>query len=198
MELLRHEQLQSLIQPTEGPCISIFMPTHRGGVEVKQGPIVLKNQIKKVEEQLSGEGRRSAAVRSLLEPLRELCDNNGFWQYQSDGLAIFRSPEVFRYYRLPLHFDELQVITDRFHVKPLLRLFTEDGRFYLLTLSKNDIHFYQCTRYGARELELPEGTPRSLRDLLAVAGVQKQHQMHTAGMGRRPRTKRMICASSSD
>ena len=185
MELLRHEQLQALIQPIEGPCVSIFMPTHRGGVEVKQGPIRLKNQIKKVEEQLSGEGRRGAAIRALVEPLRKLCDNSGFWQYQSDGLAIFRSPEVFRYYRLPLHFDELLVVTDRFHVKPLLRLFTEDGRFYLLTLSKNDIRFYQCTRYGARGLELPEGTPRSLSDVLAVAGVQKQQQMHTTGASAR-------------
>ena len=185
MELLRHEHLQTLIEPAEGPCISVFLPTHRGGVEVKQGPIRLKNQLRKAEEQLAAQGLRGAEIRELVHPVQQLCENSGFWQYQSDGLALFRSPGKFLYYRLPLHVDELLVVTDRFHVKPLLRLFSEDGRYYLLTLSKNEVRFFQCTRYGARELGLPKGTPRSLAEVLASAGVQKQLQMHSSGSSAR-------------
>ena len=181
MDLLRHENLRSLIEPAPGPCVSIFLPTHRGGVETKQGAIRLKNQIKQTEEQLSRQGRRGPEITELLAPLRELCENGGFWQQQSDGLAIFRAPGKFFHYRVPLHFDELLVITDRFHVKPLLRLFAEDGRYYLLSLSKNEIRFFQCTRYGARQLRLPEGTPLSLNDVLELAGVENQLQMHSAG-----------------
>jgi release factor family 3 len=184
MELLQHSQLRSLINPTEGPCISIFLPTHRGGVETKQGPIRLKNQIRKAEEQLTAQGMKAAHAKTLLEPVREICDNPGFWQCQSDGLAIFRSAKKFHYYRLPLHFEELLVITERFHVKPLLRLFTEDGRFYVLTLSKNEIRFFQCTRYGARQVELPDGTPKRLSYVLESAGVQKQQQVHSPGPSR--------------
>ena len=182
MELLLHAQLRSLIEATQPPCLSVFLPTHRAGVEARQGSIRLKNQIRSAEEQLAAQGVRGAAAKTLLEPLLKLCENSGFWQYQSDGLAIFRSPDKFRYYRLPLHFDELLVVTDRFHVKPLLRLFTEDGRFYLLALSKNGIRFFQCTRYGAHEIALPEGTPASLEEVLQLEGVQKQHQVHTAGV----------------
>ncbi len=181
MELLRHGQLRELIEQVTPPCISIYLPTHRGGAEVRQGQIRLKNLLKKAEDQLASNGRRQGEVKALLEPIQTLCENSGFWQYQSDGLAIFRSAEKFLYYRLPLHVDELLVITDRFHVKPLLRLFTEDGRFYLLALSKKEVRFFQCTRFGVREISLPEGTPRSLAEVVALKGIEKQTQVHTAG-----------------
>ena len=181
MELLRHGQLRELIEGVTPPCISIYLPTHRGGAEVRQGQIRLKNLIRKTEDQLTSDGLRQGEIKKLLEPIQELCENSGFWQYQSDGLAVFRSVDRFFYYRLPLHVDELLVITDRFHVKPLLRLFTEDGRFYLLALSKKEVRFFQCTRFGVREVSLPEGTPRSLAEVVALKGIEKQTQVHTAG-----------------
>jgi len=51
------------------------------------------------------------------------------------------SPEVFLYYRLPIEFQELVVVSDQFHLKPLLYLINNDGRFYLLALSQNDVRF---------------------------------------------------------
>lgn len=181
MELLRKEQLKRLIEPTTGPCVSIYLPTARAGVEARQGSIRLKNLLKQAEKELAAQGLKTAQVAALLEPAQKLCENNGFWRYQGDGLAVFRSPEKFYYYRLPIHFDELVVVTDRFHVKPLMRLFTEDGRYYLLTLSKNDIRLFQCTRFGIREVELPAETPRSFTEVLALEGVERQIQVHTAG-----------------
>jgi hypothetical protein len=181
MELLRKDQLKMLIEQTPGPCISIYIPTARAGVESKQGSIRLKNQLKQAEKELSAQGLRTPQVAELLEPAQKLCDNNGFWRYQGDGLALFRSPMKFYYYRLPIHFEELLVVTDRFHVKPLMRLFTEDGRFYVLTLSRNDVRLFQCTRFGVREIDLPADTPRSFTEVLAREGLERQIQIHTAG-----------------
>ena len=42
----------------------------------------------------------------------------------------------FRYYQLPLSLEELTVVTSRFHLKPLLALFNEDGQYYILALSQ--------------------------------------------------------------
>lgn len=181
MELLRKEQLKKLIEPTPGPCISIYIPTARAGVEAKQGSIRLKNQLKRAEKELAAQGLRTPQIAELLDPAQKLCENNGFWRYQGDGLAVFRSPDKFYYYRLPIAFDELLVVNDRFHVKPLMRLFTEDGRFYLLTLSKRAIHLYQCTRFGAREVDLPADMPRSFEKVLELEGLERQIQVHTAG-----------------
>lgn len=182
MELLRSEQLRSLLEDAAGPCVSIFLPTHRRGVQTKQGAIRLKNLLKDAEKQLSAHNLRAAETRELLDQAQKLCENTGFWQYQSDGLALFSSREKFLYFRLPLQFEELLVVTDRFHVKPLMRMFTEDGRFYLLTLSKNDVRFFQCTRYGVRETPLPAGTPKSLGELSQLAGIERQLQVHSAGV----------------
>ena len=74
MELLHHDQLKALTAPTPGPCVSIFIPTHRGGPEVKQGAIRLKNQLRGAERQLAEQGLRNAEIQRLLEPAQQLCD----------------------------------------------------------------------------------------------------------------------------
>jgi hypothetical protein len=40
------------------------------------------------------------------------------------------------------------VVSDRFHLKPLLPLLTGDGKFYLLTLSQEDeVKFFEGSRF---------------------------------------------------
>lgn len=184
MELLRREQLNSLMGSASGPCMSLYLPTSRGGEETRQGPIRLKNLLKTAEKKLSAYRWNAAETKAFLEPVQKLAENAGFWLHQGDGLALFRAPGQFLYYRLPIRFNELAVVTERFHIKPLLRLFTEDGRYYLLSLSKNRVRFFQCTRHGAREIELPPGTPRSVSELNQLSGVEKQSRVHT-GSGAR-------------
>ena len=43
MDLLPRRELEGLILEREGPCVSIFLPTHRAGAETQQDPIRLKN-----------------------------------------------------------------------------------------------------------------------------------------------------------
>ncbi|MCW5981084.1 MAG: hypothetical protein KIT09_23580 [Bryobacteraceae bacterium] len=181
MELLRKDQLRFLLEDGSGTCVSIFVPTYRGGADIKQSPIRLKNLLRDAEKELAGRGLRTPQIADFLEPVQKLCDNAGFWRYQSDGLALFRSQNKFLYYRLPLHFDELLVVADRFHVKPVMRLFTEDSRFYVLSLSKHDVRLLQCTRYGVREVDLPPEVPRSMEQVVQTAGIERQTQIHTSG-----------------
>ena len=46
--------------------------------------------------------------------------------------------ELSRIHRLPLAFETLVVVANRFHVKPLLPLFMGNGRFYVLAFSLID------------------------------------------------------------
>ncbi len=178
MELLRREVLNSLIEENTEPCVSIFLPTARGGNETWQGPIRLKNLLRQAEQKLGARWRKAGNGKGFLEPALALCENSGFWLHQGDGLALFRSPERFSYYRLPLKFDELVVVTERYHLKPLLRMFTEDGRYYVLSLSKNGVKFLECTRHGAREIALGPEVPASLRELREMAGVERHPVVH--------------------
>jgi hypothetical protein len=153
------------------------MPTHRMGTTTQQDPIRFKNLMRQAEELLVGGGMRVQDARDLLEQAKKL-DNSEFWQYQSDGLAIFISTNVFRYYCLPLNFEELVVVTDRFHLKPLLPLLTGDGKFYILALSQNEVRLLQGTRYSVSEVDLAD-VPQSIAEALKYDDPEKQFQFHT-------------------
>ncbi len=184
MELLQREHIHSLVEPQPGPCISIYIPTERAAVETLQNPIRFKNQLREVERRLEAYARRPAALAELLDPLRALARDHDFWQHQADGLAVFRAAGFMRYFRLPVKFEELAVVSDRFHVKPLLSLLAWDSRFYLLALSRNSVRLLECSRYAAREVELPASVPRSLAESQAAPEPEAPSlQMRSVGLG---------------
>ncbi len=182
MDLLNKNEIGALIEKSGSLCVSIYLPTHRLGPETQQDPIRLKNLLKQSEESLRNSGLRRADADKILEPARSLLSDRVFWQHQSDGLAIFASPETFRSYRLPFNFTELVVVTDRFHVKPLLPLLSGDGRFYVLALSKKQIRLLQGTRHSIGEVNL-EDVPTSLAEALGPEERERQLQYHTAARG---------------
>lgn len=182
MKLMTKNDLKNLIEKQKGLCISIFMPTHRAGPETRQNSIRFKNLLGEAERQLLATGIRAAEMKKLLKPAQALLNDRPFWQHQSDGLAMFLSQETFRYYSLPLDFEELIVATDRFHTKPLLLLFSGDGRFYVLALSQNQVKLFQGTRFSVSELEL-KGVPKDINEALKYDDPEKQLQFHTGTPG---------------
>lgn len=177
MNTLSRDELKTLIEKSEGACVSIFMPTHRAGVKAQQNPIRFKNLLRKAEEQLIAGGLRSIEVTGLLEPAQKFLWDDSFWR-QGNGLAMFLSPKVFRYYRLPFDIEELVVVADRFHIKPFLRQLNGDGRFYVLALSQNEVRLFEGTRNIVNEIN-PEGVPRSLAEALKYDDPEKQLQSHS-------------------
>lgn len=179
MRIISKEELGTLIQDPRNPAASIYMPTHHTG-DIEQDPIRLKNLLREAEGQLVGYGLRASDARGILKPAQQLVTDSHFWQYQGDGLAIFLSSEVFRYFQLPYSFQELVVVAERFHIKPLLPLFSGDEVFYVLAVSQNQVRLLQCTRYHVQEVT-PEGVPSSLAEALKYDQPEKQHQYHTTG-----------------
>ena len=88
------------------PSVSIDMPARRRHPETREDPIRFKNLLRLAEDRLRGTGRVSDA-RGILEPGHALLGDSGFWQHQSDGLAVFAAPGEFRHYRLPWCFPSL-------------------------------------------------------------------------------------------
>lgn len=185
MTLLSREQLERLAEPKDGPCASLYLPTHKTGKEVRQGPIRLKNLLAKTEAELKERGMRDSEVDDFLAPARELLDDDEFWQHQSDGLAVFRSTDDWRQYRLPRHFDELAVVEDRFYLKPLLPLLSDDGRFYLLAISQKRVQLFEATHFTIREIDLSD-VPQSLQDALGYDWEERSLHFHTKTGGQGP------------
>ncbi|MEO5926420.1 MAG: hypothetical protein ABIR70_21540 [Bryobacteraceae bacterium] len=161
------------------------MPTHRAGPDIWQDPIRFKNLLRSAEHSLETSGVTRQEIDSLLRPLTELRDDRKFWQYQADGLAIFRSHERMEEFRLPCQVPELAVVGYQYHLKPFLMSLAEERSFFVLALSQHAVRLFRGTQYGLQEvqgLELPpaldarpDDSVKSLQAHATGAGTQVFH-----------------------
>lgn len=177
MSLLSREEVKALVEQPKGLCVSIYMPIYRLAADIQQNSIRLKNLMRQAESSIVESGMSDKEAGEFLQPLQELIDSDeSFWQENNnEGLVVFVGSGVFRYYRVPLNFQELVVVTDRFHLKPLLPLLTGDGKYYVLALSQQDVRFLECTRSSVKEIEL-EDVPKSLDEALQYDETAKDGQ----------------------
>jgi hypothetical protein len=180
MDTLSRDELRALAADQGGHCVSLYLPTHRSGAETQQNPIRLRNLLDLAEARLVARDLRSTEAKAFLAPAEKLVADSDFWRRQGDGLAMFIGADGLRAFRLPVAFQELAVVGDRMHVKPLLALFSGTGRFYNLALSQNNVRLLQATAHHVGEADL-DGAPRSLAEAMKYDEVEKSHQMHTKG-----------------
>ncbi|MCB2212952.1 hypothetical protein KQI52_12640 [bacterium] len=172
MDRFTKDDLKTLMDKSGEFHASIYLPTVRAGDQVDQNPIRFKNRIRDLEKQMQALDARQNDIDTFLAPLWEMQQDHEFWQHQSDGLAVFNSPGFFAWYRLPVQFDKLTVLTDRFHLKPLLHMFNEDGNFHVLAISQGQTRLYRCTRWSIEPVEVKD-MPASIDDTTMFDVAQK-------------------------
>ena len=180
MSLFPVDEIQYLITHHDQPCVSLYMPTHRSGRDIEQDPIRFKNLLKQAEAGLTEAGYRAPEARQMLEKPRQFLDDGSFWRHQTGGLAMFVCPGGFRHYRLSGTLPELCVVGKRFHIKPLVPLITNDGRFYVLAISKERVRVLEGTRDSIVDLD-PAGLPEGLADALQLDLPERQMQFYSGG-----------------
>ncbi|MEW5872481.1 MAG: hypothetical protein AB1894_24680 [Chloroflexota bacterium] len=178
MEIITREIVNELSKATGQALVSIYMPTHRLGREMQQDPIRFRNLLSEAEERLAERSFRRPDIEALLKPAHMLKLATGFWMQQSDGLAIFITPDFMKYFRLPIRFEKLLVIANRLHLKPLLPLLSRNGHFYVLALSQKQVRLLEGSLFSVDEINL-EGVPTSLRQALWFDDPERQLQYHT-------------------
>ncbi|HLO18841.1 MAG TPA: hypothetical protein VK206_28675 [Anaerolineales bacterium] len=180
MNILNPADLKSLAAQQGTWCVSLYMPTHRVGREQQQDPIRLKNLLAEAETKLLANGLRRADVQSLMRPAEQLLSNDDFWRHQSDGLAIFMSNDFRMVYRLPIEFEELLIITNNFHIKPLIPLLGRMGRFYVLGVSLNNVRLFEGTPDSFNEIKL--NFPNSMDQALWMDEPERYLNLHSSSL----------------
>ncbi|OJX40694.1 MAG: hypothetical protein BGO78_06840 [Chloroflexi bacterium 44-23] len=189
MDIITKDDLKIFLQPYPSECVSIYMPGYRSGRETQEGRLRLKNLLNQAEKELVALGWRVPDAQAILEPAQRLFGYGHFWQHQSEGLAVFLGKDIFHSYRLPLPFEELLVISNYFHFKPLLPYFAHDGHFYILALSQNKVRLLEGTKYSVAEFDAENDLP-DLAQALNFDSFTSHLQFHTSsatpGFGKRP------------
>lgn len=178
--MITRSQLEALAGVEAAPAISIYLPTHEKGREVRQDPIRFKNLVDRVTEELVLAGQRRPEAEALMTEARRLLEDQEFWRHQGRGLAVFVAPGLFQAYRLPEEVPELHQIGPRPHLKPLLPLLADDGRFYVLAAQADDTRLYAGSRHGLAELDAD--IPRSVAEV--AAETEYENTRHAAPAAR--------------
>lgn len=185
MTLINRKEIAQLAEMQDAFCVSIFIPTHRSGQAVlkKSDAILLKNQVKAVTEKLEKEGMSELEIAKFMKPAHDLIQDSGFWSNQSDGLAIYMAKDFFRKYTLPIKFEEFNYVANGFYLKPLMPLFSGDGRFFVLTLEIEAVKFYEATRHAISDVIIKDLVPSRLEEVVGFDYEQKSLQFRTQQMG---------------
>lgn len=154
-----------LLAPHEPPCLSVHLPTHRSRPANAQDPVRFRNLLKEAERALA-ERYPQADCEAALAPFRALADDALFWSHALDGLAVFGASGLFRTFVLQRPVRESVHVGERFHIRPLIRIYQSADRYRILALSLDDVRLYEGNRDRLAELELDARVPRRLTDAL--------------------------------
>jgi Bacterial archaeo-eukaryotic release factor family 3 len=160
--MFSRNDLDELLASEAQPAISVYLPTHVAGREVRQDPIRLKNLLSAAAERLAASRRRSD-IDTLLSPAQKLVADGAYWRnqdHEQQGLAVFLAPGFDRTHQLPIAVPEELMLGGHFHIKPLLPVLEDAGPFWLLTITASYTRLVQGSRWNFTEitgLDLPQG-----------------------------------------
>lgn len=130
---------------SDSVSVSIFLPTTPVTLETTACRIQLKNLAKSAIDQLESAGTDKRQVSALAEEFDDLIDDDDFWRYQAHGLAIFATPDNLRTFRVTNALEPMVAVSDRFHLKPLLRATTFCHSCYVLVLAEGGVRLVEVS-----------------------------------------------------
>jgi len=180
MKLLTKELIQELLSANQAPCLSLYMPTQQKHPESLQDIIVFKNLVRQMEESLA-QKYSAGEVQKHLEPVKALLNNNDIWNHTLDGLAVFSAEGIFEVVKLHKSVEELAIVADSFHTKPLRQYLQSLEHFHVLGLTLHDIRLFEGNRHSLTEVELAVDTPKTITEALGDELTEKHTTVDSYG-----------------
>ena len=180
MKLLTKELIQELLSAHQAPCLSLYMPTHHQYPANLQDIILFKNLVQQLEESLM-QKYSTIEVQKHLEPVKALVNSDDIWNHTLNGLAVFSAKGIFKVVKLHISVEELAIVADSFHTKPLRQYLQSLDHFHVLGLTLNDFRVYEGTRHSLSEVELASDTPKTITEALGDELTEKHTTVASYG-----------------
>lgn len=168
---LTSEVLKEVSGVENGPCLSLYQPTHRRHPENQEDPIRFRNLLKELEASLH-QKYPAAESKALLEPFHALAHDPDFWNHALEGLAVLGAPGFFRALRFSQPVDQLVVVADSFHTKPLRRFLQTADRYHVLGLTLHGIRLFEGNRRSLDEVDMSKATPATIGESSGEASAE--------------------------
>jgi hypothetical protein len=132
MKELLIEDLKAITEASSAPMISIYL-SRDPRLDTKTLPERWKQSLSKAESFLLKDYTRSF-VHMFMEPLRHATFFSTL-ETLDKGIIIFYSTEQQSYMRVQTNINDLVVVADSFHIKPLLRIKNTERGYFVIGVS---------------------------------------------------------------
>lgn len=136
-------EFKSLAEVRSDACVSLFLPTTPHSQDSQAEAVGLGQLAKQAYLQLEAAGLDKQRLASLKEHIEDLMDDAVFWKHQSNSLVVLATPDGLQSFRLPSHLSQELQVSDRFHLKPLLRAITFPHAALVLAVSQHHVRLIE-------------------------------------------------------
>jgi len=175
--MIENERLDNIINHESFPAVSILIPTLvTGDYEVNR--IKWKNELNDVYQKLEEEGYDK---KSFLQKAEDLINDSDFWANQSSGLVGYFSENICEIINLLEAPIAKNVVADSFVTTPLILSKLNKQRVFLLTLSQDNVRFFEAINSGIYPVRIEDLVPPDMAKALFL-DIEKE-SLHPTGQG---------------
>jgi hypothetical protein len=175
--MISKQTIETLLKKTNSINLTLSMPTHKTGEEMKQDPIRFKNLLKKADTLLKNYIKDERKREQYLEEVSALQNDMSFWNHSDRGLVITINKDLMEIFKLPYEVQERVYVQDHFLVTPLLPMISVNGTYGVLALSQSNVRLLHCSRETVTDIT-PSEIAKSADEYLEVE-PESHLQFHT-------------------
>ncbi len=171
VDLPTRSAFMTLARERNDACVSIYLETTPITQDVDASRIALGNMVRDAIGQLEAAGLDKRRVWPIREQFDDLIADSDFWAHQAVSLCVLATPDHITTFRLANRLAPTVQVSDRFHLKPLLRALTHLHAGYVLTLSENGARLIEFfADMAPSELRVPD-MPRDAASSVGRASI---------------------------
>lgn len=175
-----HVVMQQVLNHQQAPCASLYLDTHRTQPQRRDDPTRYRNLVRELRDSLSS-AYSPAMIAEFIAPFEHLERNEEFWNSRTEGIIVFRSPDLFLRFHVDRPVGDLAIVAESFHVKPLLKLLQTNERYHVLTLTRDTAHLYLGDRDEIEEVDLGPDAPMTMEKALGTELTERHFTRSNSG-----------------
>lgn len=145
IDLPLRTDIDRLIAYRGSPAVSIYLRTTPVTQDTKANRIELKNLLKSTIDEMQTANMDKRNIAAIHDSVEALIEDDDFWVTQANSLAIFATPAGAKTFRLPNKLGNLVEVSDRFHLKPLIRSVTFPHHAYILAIGAGAVRLVEVS-----------------------------------------------------
>ena len=179
IDLPTRSEILKLAESRGGPCVTIYVSTTPLTEAAQADRTQLKNLLKEAVRQLEAVDTPKRSIWPIEAAVAEIGEDDEFWAHQANSLAIFVTPDSIRTFRLPSKLESMVEVSDRFHIKPLLRAVTFPHNAYVLAVGMGAVRLIEVSAdLPPQHMSVPD-LPKDMADAIG----RRSHTARNAQMG---------------